>query len=62
MTIGIVNFPMDSMVIFHSYVSHYQSVDDKFIREVSITIWGIHDFQGSLENIHCNYIKITLIT
>ena len=26
MTIEIVDFPINSMVIFHSYVSHYQRV------------------------------------
>ena len=29
MAIEIVDFPINSMVIFHSYVSHYQRVMEK---------------------------------
>ena len=48
MAIEIVDFPIDSMVMFHSYVTHYQRVVcDK-------AIWGVGFIQYECRRYVCN--------
>ena len=46
MAIEIVDFPINSMVIFHSYVSHYQRVHAAPCC-TSATLWDVHDVTPS---------------
>jgi hypothetical protein len=51
MTIDIVDFPFDSMVIFHSYVTVYQRVYHG--------IWYIYEYIPMYSFLHINLMGIT---
>ena len=40
----IVDFPMKSMVIFHSYVGHYQRLNPMKSHETTIFLWFSYGF------------------